>query len=204
MPRAAVFDKTYWDYLAMVAQLDLPAVTHKLGLELVDGEVVMPFYGVRHRLSPQGGIVDDWGRRPHHFVSVVLCRHLIMCPAVEPVASDWVTFKDFKDAAPFIGGFAANAERPIRRAFEGRLDALQKAGAQMGGLPTDIGVACDLVMRFTALPKLPVLMLFNDRDDEFGAQCTLLFERRAETYLDMECLAMVGGALADGLKRKDA
>jgi hypothetical protein len=47
-------------------------------------------------------------------------------------------------------------------------------------------------MQFTALPKIPVLMLFNDADEEFHAQCAVLFERRAENYLDMECLAMVG------------
>jgi len=43
-------------------------------------------------------------------------------------------------------------------------------------------------------------MLFNDTDDEFAAQCAVLFERRAEKYLDMECLAMVGMLLFEYLK----
>jgi dienelactone hydrolase len=51
-------------------------------------------------------------------------------------------------------------------------------------------------MRFDALPKIPILLLFNDADDEFPAQCLLLFERRAEKYLDMECLAILGWLLA--------
>jgi hypothetical protein len=55
-------------------------------------------------------------------------------------------------------------------------------------------------MQFNALPKIPVLMLFNDTDDEFPAQCAVLFERRAEKYLDMECLAMVGMLLFEYLK----
>jgi len=48
--------------------------------------------------------------------------------------------------------------------------------------------------------KVRVLMLFNDADDEFAAQCAVLFERRAEKYLDMECLAMVGMLLFEYLK----
>ena len=55
-------------------------------------------------------------------------------------------------------------------------------------------------MQFKALPKIPVLLLFNDADNEFAAQCMVLFERRAENYLDMECLAMVGMVLFEYLK----
>ncbi len=55
-------------------------------------------------------------------------------------------------------------------------------------------------MQFDALPKIPVLLLFNDGDDEFPAQCSVLFERRAENYLDMECLAMAGMLLSEYLK----
>ena len=49
-------------------------------------------------------------------------------------------------------------------------------------------------------PKMPVLLLFNDADREFPAQCAVLFERRAENFLDMECLAMVGMLLFEYLK----
>jgi len=44
-------------------------------------------------------------------------------------------------------------------------------------------------------------MLYNDADDEFPATCSVLFERRAERYLDPECLAMVGALLFASLKK---
>jgi hypothetical protein len=44
------------------------------------------------------------------------------------------------------------------------------------------------------------LLLFNDKDDEFPAQCSVLFERRAQKFLDMECLAMVGTHFFKNLK----
>ena len=55
-------------------------------------------------------------------------------------------------------------------------------------------------MQFDALPKVPLLLLFNDNDAEFPAQCLLLFEKRTEKYLDMECVAMVGMLLYEYLK----
>jgi len=39
---------------------------------------------------------------------------------------------------------------------------------------------------------IPNIMLFNDKDDEFLAKCTVLFESRVEKYLDAECRAMIG------------
>ena len=53
---------------------------------------------------------------------------------------------------------------------------------------------------FDALPKIPMLLLFNDKDDEFPAQCSVLFENRAQKFLDMECLAMVGMHFFEYLK----
>ena len=84
--------------------------------------------------------------------------------------------------------------------FVGRLDDLKKAGKTMGGYPPDFEVAYDLFMQFDALPQVPVILLFNDADDEFSAQSSVLFERRAEKYLDPECLAMAGRLLFTCLK----
>jgi len=46
-------------------------------------------------------------------------------------------------------------------------------------------------------------MFYNDQDEEFPANCSLLFEKRARHYLDMECLAMIGMVLAEWLARSE-
>ena len=53
------------------------------------------------------------------------------------------------------------------------------AGRKISGHLPAAKFSYDLCMQFNALPKIPVLMLFNDADEEFAAQCALLFERRA-------------------------
>jgi len=178
--------------------LDFVAIQGRLGLKLSGGELVVPFFGFPYRIS-QKGIVDEHGNKPSHDVCVVLCKHLLMCPEVEPLQSPWVTYKDFKDAAPFVSGFTNNVEKKISREFSGRLSSLQDACRSVNGLPAQLGTTHDLCMAFEALPKVPVMLLFNDADEEFPAQCTLLFEKRAEKYLDMECLAIVGMVLAQWL-----
>jgi hypothetical protein len=47
----------------------------------------------------------------------------------------------------------------------------------------------DLVLLVSPLPKVPVLCLFWDRDEEFPASFQFLFDGSASAYLDLESLA---------------
>ena len=200
MARAAVFDEIYADYLAQVAALDLTPIAERLGLERDGDALVIPFYGSRFRVSGTA-VADEQGFRPSHAVSVILCKYLLLCPSTAPPdKSEWVRYRTFKDALPFAAGFRNTAEQPISKTFAGRIENLREAAAMLGGTPTEAPFACDLAMRLPALPTVPLLMMFDDQDEEFPAHCTLLFEERASAYLDMECLAMLGMVLASWLK----
>lgn len=164
---------------------------------------MIPFFGKTYRVSADG-VFDTDGKRPdtmlHHSVCVILFKYMILCPEVHPNQGEWVSYKDFKDAAPFVGGFFNTVERPIAEYFSGTPDDLKKACQQIGGYPPDISLSYELSIQFDALPKLPVLLLFNDADADFPAQCKVLFRKSAQIYLDAECRAMVGMLLAGSLK----
>jgi hypothetical protein len=142
------------------------------------------------------GIVGPSGEKPGHSVSVVLCKYLLLCPDHHPVENEWVSYRDFKDAAPFAGSFANNVEKALARSFPGRLAKLEDSCLKLGGYRPGIDLSYHLIMQFDALPVVPILLLFNDEDSEFPAQCSVLFEKRANTYLDVESLAILGWLLA--------
>jgi hypothetical protein len=197
----AVFDDIYRDYLDQVSRINLEGIKDALGIAVQGQEVVVPLFGTAFRVSSQG-IADPLGRRPSHSVSVVLCKYLLMCPEHEPTGTDWVAYRDFRDSGPFVHGFRANAEANISKTFSGRMAALERLSTEFAGRPSQDDYPGQLRMRFDALPRVPMLMLFNDEDEEFPSQCSLLFERRAQYYLDMECLAISGWILAEWLKQR--
>ncbi|MGD9289669.1 MAG: DUF3786 domain-containing protein [Desulfobacterales bacterium] len=199
MEKIHVHEQTYHEYLSRIAELDLPYLAEKLGIQLDGQHVTVPFLGKLYRVSSLG-ISDPLNRQPHLSVCVILCKYLLMCPMIEPLAGNWMSYKDFKDAAPLIRAFENTVTQPIAATFSGRQAALETAGKKCGGyLPAD-KYPYDFAMQFDALPTLSVLLLFNDKDDEFPAQCSVLFEKRAENYLDMECLAMLGMLFCEYLK----
>lgn len=198
MKQAAIFEKIYHDYLDDISAIDLRDRADILGIRIEKDTAVIPFFNTNYQVSP-AGVTDPEGRRPLHATSVVLCKYLLLCPETTPQGSDWVAYRDFMDATPFVGGFSTNTEQAIAKNFTNAADALVEACTALGGTAAVEDVSYDVSMRVDALPRVPLLMLYNDADEEFPAQCSVLFERRAEKYLDMECLAIVGWLLSDFL-----
>jgi hypothetical protein len=121
----------------------------------------------------------------------------LQCPDTEPEPGEWVTYREFKDAGPLTGYFAANTNKIIETRFAGQLDTLTYACRKIGGRAIETP-AFDVAFMFDMLPRLPVFFRFNDRDDTFPAQTSILFRQSAEKHLDMECLA-IGGTYLTGL-----
>jgi hypothetical protein len=200
MKRAAVFDTTLEDYLRQIADIDLVSRAETLGATAREGALILPLYGIPYRVSKEG-VFDAGGQKANFAVSVVLCRYILQCPAVLPVPGEWVTYREFRDAAPLTGYFTANTNKVIETTFTGKLTALEDACRRIGGCYLE-EPSFDLAVAFELLPRIPVYFRFNDRDDEFPAQSSILFRRSAEHYLDMECLAIGGTLLTELLISK--
>ena len=200
MAKAAVFEETYQDYLEQIATLDLLELQNILGIEIQGGEAVIPLYNTNYQVS-SSGIVDEKGKKPSLSVCVILCKYLLMCPETIPAANGLAAFKDFKDAGPLIQFFDNSVQGDVARSFGGKVTGLEDACRRLGGTPVQDDWSYQIKYCFCGLPRVPVYLLFNDEEEGFPAQCTMLFERRAEAFLDMESVAMLAGALKSMLQR---
>ena len=199
MEKASVFKETYQNYLDQIGEIDLDSIAERLGGSVEKDEMVLSFFGQPYRISSRG-IIDPSGKQPLMGVSVVLCKYLLLCPDTPYLNKEWVSYRDFKDTAPLVHSFINHTERPIVQNYSNRLKDLAAACEKLGGKDPGLDLNYQLIMILYPLPKVPVLLLFDDVDEEFPAQCKVLFERRAEHYLDPECLAIIGRLLNDFLK----
>lgn len=196
-----IFEQHYRSYCKQIQDLDFGAIHQKLGLDLQEsGRMVIPFFDRTYQVSSEG-IRDPSGRAPNYMICVILSKYLLMCPDEPHENPVWVTFKDFKRTSHFlnVSYFTSDVEGTIVKSFSGRLDALERACEKLGGCRAGAQLSYDLSMRFEALPRISLLLLFNDSDDEFPAQCSVLFPQHAEHYLDPESLAMAAAVLAKRL-----
>jgi hypothetical protein len=196
-----VFERNYQDYRAQIANVDLRSIANNLGIVPDNDRMLISFFDDQYFLSNQG-IADATGGRPDYVTFVILAKYILLCPGRSHHDPEWVSFKDFKRATHFtnVNYFASDVERAIEKHFSGKLPELEEASRKLGGTPAEMA-SFDLCMRFHALPRIDLLLLFNDKDEEFPARSTVLFQKHAEYYLDPESLAMTGACLAKKLKQ---
>ena len=132
----------------------------------------------------------------------MLFRYLLTCPETAPPLNGWAAFRDFKSAAPLIGYFTERVENAVAQAFSGKAPTLEQACADLRAETSDAGSGYDIRLTLRPLPRVPLALRFNDRDDLFPASCSVLFEDRAASYLDPESLAILGTILAENLIRR--
>lgn len=198
--KETVFEKTYQNYLQQLKIISFESIADNLGVKTEGNRIKIPLFLTEYAVSSEG-IADPAGKKPTHDICVILCKYILRCPGIPPKERAWVSFKDFKDSGPLINYFTNSVERAMGTYFSRRLKDLKKASDVLGGYATELEVKYDLAAQYDALPKIPVMLLYNDVDEEFSAKCSILFESRAEKYLDAECIAMIGWQLFDHLKK---
>lgn len=204
LKESEIFEKHYKDYCDQISGVDLVSAGNTLGFLSHDDKATVRFLNRDYRVSGKG-VTDDSGRRPPYGVCVILAKYILLCPDRVVCDTEWASIKDFKKNAQFtnVNFFTSDTVQVILDRFSGRPDALFRAGETLGGILNDAVPSYDLAMEFKALPRVSLLLLFNDSDDEFPAQCSVLFQKQAEHYLDPESLVMTGAALAKRLVNAD-
>jgi hypothetical protein len=199
---SGIFEKHYADYCARISKIDLRHLAHVLGTEYDGERMMIPFFNQTYRVS-SCGITDESGNRPDYVRCVILAKYILLCPESRHHDTQWVSFKDFKKTSHFtnVNFFESDTEQAICKHYTGRCDDLARAGKLLGGMDDPMTMSYDLSMQFKVLPRISLLLVFNDGDDEFPPQCKVLFQKHAEFYLDPESLAMTGALLAGNLKK---
>lgn len=198
-----IFKKNYEDYLLQLKNVDFALCNSTLGINVDEKNLYaeIPFLNTIYRVS-RLGVVDEQGKRPKYGICVILLKYLLMCPQWVPPATDWIPYRDFKDSGQSQdNGLADYATMAITKHYTGKLSRLRATVAALGGTPPEIEYPYDFSAVIPTLPRIPILFLFNDADGQFSAKTSILYQRRAEHFLDAECRVMVDGFLLEHLKK---
>jgi hypothetical protein len=200
MQTSPVFEETYKQYLAEIGSIDYLAKAELLGADRYENYLVVSLYAGKYKVSAKE-ITNLSGAYVTPAIRVILSKYILTCESFTSDISDpYMTFRDFKDASPLISYFTTNTNKTLEETFSGNINGLRRCCEAMGGVEQQTE-SFDCSFLFKALPRVPVLLNFNDKDELFPAACTVLYRASAQQFLDMECLAMTGTLLAGKLIR---
>jgi hypothetical protein len=168
------------------------------GVRCDNGRLLIPFFGAFHTIT-ETGVTGPGGNLPTPAVAEVLRDYVVHCPESPPSENRLISFRELEGAGPLVVSFANNTNKTITSTFAGKLEKLRRAAAKLSGTPASDTDGYDLFIRFEALPGVPIHLRFNDAEDPFPAQCSLLLHASVEAYLGMQAIFTLGTFLCGRL-----
>lgn len=184
---------------------DLSELARNAGAQYLPGppeEVRITFLGMSLRVRRED--VDSLeGEAPSIWVKILLLIYLTRANGNARVGQ-WVAFRELPNTVSKAASFEASADR-IARAFEGSTARLDEAVRALGGRRAQGGFGtADRAFLFGALPRVEILLLFWDRQEDFPARASILVDRGLLSYLDQEAAVFLAEAFSQRLLGKDA
>lgn len=193
------YRKIYMELIQRLAWADIAASAAMLGLGLNDaGEAEVPFLGKTFLIAPTGVKRSD-AQMFSDNIGSVLCHYIMNASGCRP-SGRMVTFAELAGPLFTQGSYSQDAlERPLIKRFQGRVGELLAVADSIGGrLAGETGMG-SVSLVFDMLPNIPLQVIFYDRDDEFPARVTLLYDQNATRFLEFEFLAVLVTLFVQGL-----
>jgi len=183
--------KILQDLVVRLAKANIAASAKNLGLDLAPaGEALVPFLGKMFLVSNKGVRRQD-GKAFQDAAGSVLIHYILSGSRSRP-AGEFVTFKDLAGPLFSRGSYSSSAlELPVIKRFQGRVPELLTMASIYGGRQGGEAGSGAVSLIFNLLPHILLQLIFYDRDDEFPARATLLFDRNATQFVDFEVLAVL-------------
>lgn len=124
---------------------------------------------------------DSWTR--------IIISDYVRRQGSRPLTGEWIPLGLFPHTASLTKTFQASAEKKIADGFKRDLGGLKKRCAALGGRETEGKVKADYICRLDLLPHVPLYLSFWVADEEFDADCRILFDSSAHEHINIEYLA---------------
>lgn len=109
-----------------------------------------------------------------------------------PPANHWIAFTELPDGRFYTQAFQGYTGRELTQAFGNDVARFREAAVALGGTAVPFA---DAAFRFQALPRVPVLVVCWQGDEDFPPSHKILFDAHAPHYLPTDACAILGSML---------
>jgi hypothetical protein len=180
-----------------IKNIDFSEIAEGIGAELKENNsLIIKCLGREFIISPDGEITTYGHITP--WIKILLL-HYIRTSGRGELSGRWVSFSELKGGMVKVSSFLRDCEEPLREFLAkdfGRTETvLNRLGAERReDFPTKNTWRLDL------LPKMPVIILYWPREDEFESKVKIIFDSTADRFLDAESIIFLVEGLVKNIE----
>lgn len=162
----------------------------KSGFKFIDGKGIMARFLNEDYLVDVDGEVSQLrqGTRDFKIEIKMLLLHYLSTSKDIPLAGVLVPFRDLPGAVSYEKAFFDRAVKPIADAFSNDLSGFRSSAMQLDASETNHG---DMAFSIPVLPRIPLIYVLWQGDDEISGYANILFDSTAKEHLPTEDLAVL-------------
>jgi hypothetical protein len=195
------YEKIYDWVVESLPKADLEANAPHLDLKVhPEGGVIVSLFGRDYLVDKTGARPMDGGKAS--FTSRSLVAHYAMSSGRAEPSLSFVTLNTLAKVPAGTANGSLQKEAisaPLVRKFGSDLAGLEEAVKRLGGRPEPVSQGGSHGYIFFPFPKIPLKLVFQEPDDEFEAEFSILYDSRGREFFEFEALAFLGGVLLDEL-----
>jgi hypothetical protein len=130
----------------------------------------------------------DTGEAVPSFIQSMVLTYMVTADGTTP-SGRWIGFRELPNGMFYTRAFQGYSGDRLIRELIGGIDAFRLAAAHLNGTPLDLG---DAGYTFAVLPRVHIGLAYWEGDQDFPAQCRVLFEDTAAHYMPTDGLAILG------------
>lgn len=170
----------------------LEMATHSSCLyDLHKQRFTVPFLGQKYSVTyPDGHVTTNSDQSEAPLITAILLLHYLSYAKGASLSQNWISYKDLPGGSLYLEPFKNRAVIPFAKKFDGRPEDFAIAAEKLGGEKAEHG---DISYIIPALPRVPLLYILWQGDEEFPPNATILFNDCANSYLHTEDYAILAG-----------
>ncbi|MBC2714068.1 MAG: DUF3786 domain-containing protein [Desulfobacteraceae bacterium] len=178
---------------------DLPG---RIGGKLIEKDgtpaLELPYFNEHIIITPDRIMHKD-GSAMTRYEQVFIYIHMAQGGNALP-SGKWRNFVEFPNTVSKMKSMIEQVETPLIEKFQDHTEALTQAALKIGGINKhDEYPTSDVAMLFAPLPRVPVMLMFWDGEEEdgFGAEAKLSFDDTITEHLDIESIMFLSERLRE-------
>jgi hypothetical protein len=144
---------------------------------------IIPFLDIELLCSPERESIEPLTCNLYHklgFESYLITLHYLLEAQPVGLAGKWISEKDIPGGELFFRGPHKFPTDRLIDLFGSRLDLFASASERLGGMKVNMG---DLAYRFWPFPRVPVLFVLWEGDEEFEPSLQIRFDGSINVHL---------------------
>jgi hypothetical protein len=180
-----------------VKNINFKDVAEGIGAELKeDNSLAIKCMGRAFIISPDGEITTHGHMTP--WIKILLL-HYIRTSGKGELSGKWVSYSELRGGMVKASSFLRDCEEPIKEFVESYFDKTEEILKRLGAerrndFPTKYA------WHLYLLPKIPAVILYWPKEDEFESKLKIIFDSTADRFLDAESIIFLVEGLAKNIE----